>query len=420
MNRTDKWEYLYDKTQQLSKPFSLDNLLSDKEIINLEKSVINILNIFLDRGELHKGIKVYVDKILKNEIVQKMVTIRPRQNESLKEWTNKIFGEDKFGIVFNSLEAYDNKIGEDMCSIVAPLIKKAGLPLGGLSFLFFMGNYGFTPFGIHKEAIGEEGFLFHLGPAKKEFYAWDDEKLNTIKHNTIVFHDEINKMLPSSKKYILNPGSLMFIPHQVYHIANSEEFSLSIVMDYINPSKNYLEKKLATEIINQELSHNERNTYLEPIKNNNKDKNSFNYLDAESIMTKFRDAFDKKVLMLKSNGGLLKQSIKNKSKVLPNNEFRLKGKKVFPIYLLELDKTNTIIFARGNEIIKKSNPNLVNIISSLNKGEILTFEFLKNNFSPEWDLIEIYSFVNDLLTIEAIEIIEVKTSINKIQNVDAY
>lgn len=414
MNRTKKWENLYNKSNQLTKPFSIDNLLSDNEIIDLQKTVINILNCFLDKGELHKGIKIYIDKILRNDFVDKMMKTRPKENESLEEWSTKIFGEDKFGIVFNSLETYDNTIGEIMCSIVAPLIKKAGLPLGGLSFLFFMGNYGLTPFGIHKEAKGEEGFLFHLGPKKKEFYAWDIDKLNRIEHNTKVFHEEINDMLPSSKKYVLNSGAVMFIPNQVYHIANTEAFSLSIVMDYINPSRDSLEKELAKEICTQDYSQNETKTYFNPIQMSNNGKSIGNSLDAKSIMMKFRNAFDKRVLKLVSNGGLLNQSIKNYKKSLPNGEFRLKGKKVFPIYLSEIGESTTLILARGNEITKKSNPNLQNIISNLNKGEILTFESLKNYLLPDWDLAELYSFVYDLIVIEAIEIIELNTTTNQV------
>jgi len=115
-----------------------------------------------------------------------------------------------------------------MCSIISPLLKKAGLPLGGLSFLFFMGNYGFTPFGIHKEAKGEEGFLFHLGPADKKFYTWDIEEYNKIEHNAKVFH-EVDEMLPVAKCYELNRKSVMFIPHHLYHIGNTEDFSLILL-----------------------------------------------------------------------------------------------------------------------------------------------------------------------------------------------
>ena len=96
MNRIDKWEDLYAKTNRLNRPFSIDNLLTEKEILELEKTIIKILNIFLDRGELHKGIKIYVNKILRNDIVDKMLKIRPAENESLGEWSMKIFGKEKF------------------------------------------------------------------------------------------------------------------------------------------------------------------------------------------------------------------------------------------------------------------------------------------------------------------------------------
>ena len=42
----------------------------------------------------------------------------------------------------------------------------------------FIGNYGFTPFGVHKENIGEEGFLFHMGPGKKTFLHVEDRTLS--------------------------------------------------------------------------------------------------------------------------------------------------------------------------------------------------------------------------------------------------
>ncbi|NNF33687.1 MAG: RNA methylase [Saprospiraceae bacterium] len=405
MSRDEKWDDLYEKSERLTRPYSIDDVLGEQEMIDLEKSVIRIINRFLDKGELHKGIKVYVNHHLKNDLVDKMVEIRPEENESIEEWGMRIFGHDRYGVVFNSLETYDNTLAEIMCSVVSPLIKKAGLPLGGISFLFFMGNYGFTPFGIHKEAKGEEGFLFHLGPGEKVFFSWDIEELNMIEHNTQVFHEELEEMLPSSKEHVLEAGSVMFIPHQVYHIANTKDFSLSIVMDYINPSKDNLEKELAKEINNQDYSQNVISTYLDPVQESDTEITTAYPLDAKSIMTKFRNSFDKRVLRLKSNSGLINSSIKNNRKQLPNGEFKLRGKKVFPIYIKELDEQSIIIFARGNEIIKKPNSNLKLVISELNGGNVLPFNSMKEYLMPQWDLVEVYGLVSDLIVIEAIEII---------------
>lgn len=411
MNRIGKWTALYEKTNEMTKPGSIDQVLSVDELKNIEKSIVHVLNRFFDRGELHKGIKIYVDKILRNDFVDIMVSNRPQENESLEDWGNKIFGNKKFGVVFNSIESYDNTIAELMCSIITPLIQKAGLPLGGLSFLFFMGNYGFTPFGIHKEAKGEDGFLFHIGPEPKEFYTWDTEELNKIPHNTVVYHEE-KDMLPSSKKYILNPSSVMFIPHQIYHIGNTKEFSLSVVMDYINPSKDYLEKELAKEISDQDIFANGDEPYLEPIQTRNNSVSLELYLDSKSITKRFRHALERKILRLKSNGGVLRPSIINNKKRIPNGEFAIQGKAVFPLYIIKVRDGINLILARGNEIPLKSHQKLKLILLKLNKGETLTFQNLKEYLLPDWDLVDIFSFASELIRIEAIDIIEIKSTTN--------
>jgi hypothetical protein len=401
MDRIEKWSSLFKKTNGLSTPSSIDKLLLPEEIYILEKTIIKVLNGFFDKGETHAGIKIYVEKELRNDFIDVMASNRPQENETLEEWGIKIFGDDKFGVIFNSLESYDNEIGEIMCSIVEPLLKQAGLPLGGLSFLFFMGNYGFTPFGIHKEAIGEEGFLFHLGPGEKEFYTWDTEELNEIEHNTMVFH-EVEEMLPASKKYILKPSSVMFIPHQVYHIGNTNEFSLSVVMDYINPSKEFLEQELAKEVSKGDIILNKNKNYLKPIRDEN---NNHELIDPESISKKFSYALDKRILQLKSNGGLLNPSNINNKIRLPNGEFSFKGKAIFPIFSLDAGNGKLLMLARGNEIVVKYNENLTVILARLNEGELLTLQTLRDYFLPEWDLVEVYSFVSDLIEFEAIDLV---------------
>ena len=167
---SDHWHQLYGQSEKLTQATSIHNAFSDDDITFVEQRLKNVLKRFLEKGELHKGFKVYVDQKLDNSYIKRMAEQPPSGNESIHDWCMSIFGDQKFGFIFNSLESYDNGLVERMCNIVHPLLEQAGMPLGGLSFLFFMGNYGFTPFGIHKEAKGEEGFLFHMGPSPKTFY----------------------------------------------------------------------------------------------------------------------------------------------------------------------------------------------------------------------------------------------------------
>ncbi|CAM1357740.1 RNA methylase [Tenacibaculum xiamenense] len=397
---TKNWNQLYTLSKELTKPASVDNIFSNEDVNYLQQELKNVINKFLDRGELHKGIKIYINQELNNAKVYEMVENRPEKDKTIEDWCNQLFGNDKFGVVFNSLEAYSNDLTEKMCNIVAPLLEKAGLPLGGLSFLFFMGNYGFTPFGIHKEAKGEEGFLFHLGPNNKDFYTWDIEEYNKIEHNTQVFHD-IEKFLPQSKKYPLKAKSVMFIPHHVYHIANTNEFSLSVVMDYINPSRDYLENKMAGQIA--ETNSIEKNQgYLAPIKSDVSLDWNF-LLNKTTWEEKYKKELNKFITKLKSNAGVLQSSL-IKNNALPNPPFNIRAKTIFPI-LLNDQESESCIIARGHELKIKKNISIEEVLKKLNNGETISFQELETSFSPDWDLGYVFQFVNELLMVEAINIV---------------
>ena len=396
------WKNLYHSTQSLTQADSGHLMFTEQDILDLDEMVKRIFIKFLAEGELHKGIKVYVDRELQNGMVEEMADRPPLPEESIEDWCKVIFGERKFGVIFNSLESYSNELAEKMSTIVAPLLQEAGIPLGGLSFLFFMGNYGFTPFGVHKEAKGEEGFLFHLGPANKHFYTWDNEELNTIEHNAKVFH-EVDEMLPDAQCYQLKPKSVMFIPNHLYHIGNTEKFSLSVVMDYINPSLAFLEKTIAKEIAEQEVTIASDHQYVSPVAYKNKQINWNDLLDLPSWESKYRRAMERRIQRLRSNGGILKAALKDSRKILPPQDFVMEGKTIFTL-LEYIDQNNqTYIFARGHEIPVKSNSNLSHVLSLLNEGKKLSLDELNDQLSPEWDLIDIFSTMDQLYKIDAIQ-----------------
>ncbi|WP_425656882.1 RNA methylase [Tenacibaculum ascidiaceicola] len=400
---SETWKKLYQNSQELTKPTSIDNILSDDDVTFLKQELKNIINRFLDKGELHKGIKVYINHELQNGIAEEMAANRPEEHETIEQWCMKLFGDQKFGVVFNSLETFSNEFTERMCQIVAPLLQKAGMPLGGLSFLFFMGNYGFTPFGIHKEAKGEEGFLFHLGPNHKDFYTWDIEEYNQIEHNTKVFH-EVDTMLPSSTKYPLKAKSAMFIPHHVYHIAKTDEFSLSVVMDYINPSRDYLEKTIAKQIASSELIKNPKVGYLPPVDITTEELDWNSLLNPKTWENKYKSTLTKYITKLKSNAGVLNPSIVENNEGVTNQPFQIMGKTIFPLLLHTENTEKTCIMARGNEVVVSNNSQLSTIIKKLNTGETISFDELQNHLTPTWELMDVFDFVSQLARVGAITI----------------
>ncbi|MGJ8745289.1 RNA methylase [Polaribacter sp.] len=376
-------------------------MISQENIAEIKPLTLSVIQSFLKKGEVHIGLKTYINKELRNDITEKMLLFPPSENDTLETWSRKIFGKEKFGMVFNYVEEYSNSFAEKAATIVSPLLALSGLPLEGISFLFFMGNYGFTPFGVHKEAVGEEGILFHLGPGNKQFYTWDDPKHNKIAHNTQVFHN-IEQMLPMAKCYELKPGDAMLIPHRVYHIANTSEFSVSFVMDYVNAPTDRFENDLLKDTSKEKITIN--NKYQIPLKINSPRSEWKKQLNHKSIQQKIELAFERKILALKSNGGILRKSKIKSGFQFPNGSFSIKGKPIFPMFVEIQSTDKDLIFARGHRIVKKHHPKLVEIIEGLNKGKSIKLETIKETLLPSWDLIELLGFIGELLQIEAIVI----------------
>lgn len=395
------WDQFLQDTSSLVKPSQAKQLISASEIDSIQELLIEVLSGFLAKKDIHIGLKVYINKELRHEYLEKMIAHPPGKNQSLEQWSKKIFGDQKFGMILIGLEEYSNAFAEKAAEIIHPLLKKAGMPLNGLSFLFFMGNYGFTPFGIHKESTGEDGILFHLGPGHKKFYTWDDPKYNGIAHNAEVFHN-IQDMIDSGEEYILKPGDAMFIPHYVYHVADTPDFSMSFVLDYINPPIDQFENELLQ--LAGEENYKLHEGYSSPVELDENQASLNQRIDLVSIGKKLELVFERKITALKSNGGIRRKSILSQQQFPGSGNFKVLGKKIFPLVLDEKDSNGILLFARGHRIPVKKNPGLSVLVQKLNSGKSLSFDAMQKLLLPNWDLVDLYGLIQDLLTIEAIQL----------------
>lgn len=395
------WENFYENTQKLSKPASASELLSSSDNMEVIQLLISVLQGFIDKENLHNHLKIYINKELRNDLIQEMIANPPTQEKSLECWSKEIFGDQKFGMILIGLEEFSNSFAEKAAKIIHPLLKVAGLPLNGFSFLFFMGNYGFTPFGIHKESTGEDGFLFHLGPGKKIFYTWDSPRYNSIQHQKETFHN-ISEMLKESQKYPLNPGDTMFIPHYVYHVADTPDFSMSLVLDYINPPMDRFENELLVETGEEKLI--EHSDYGKPIGLEESISSLAERLSIETIQKKLSIRLERKLASLKSNGGIRKKSIRNSKTLIPNGDFLFQGKSIFPLFWDLHNPDEILIIARGHRIPKKYNPQIIELLEKLNDGNPISSYEVMEKMEPGWDLIDFYGLVQELASVEAIQI----------------
>ncbi|MBO3697582.1 RNA methylase [Roseivirga sp. E12] len=401
---SNSWSNFLNDSNQLSKPARAQQIISEQDVTETKLLLNDVLKGFLTQENLHMGLKTYVNGELRNDFIDQMAMNPPSAEASLKDWSHEIFGDQKFGMILIGLEQYSNAFAEKAATIVRPLLETAGLPLNGLSFLFFMGNYGFTPFGIHKEATGEDGVLFHLGPEHKHFYTWDDPKYNAIEHNTEVFHN-IPEMLPEGKAHELAPGDAMFIPHYVYHVANTPKFSMSFVLDYINPPKDRFENELLKETGEEGLVN--QNEYENPLKLEAPLSDLSSILNFNSIQKKLETSLRRKMMGLKSNGGIGRKSKISTTTIPSMGTFSIKGKKVFPIHLEIQTPEKVLLFARGHRIPIKDHPGLTELVKQLNSSEVLSLDRIKRLMAP-MNLGEVYGLIQELLLTEAVTLEEIQ------------
>ena len=389
----EKWAELVEKSQGLKVPAmvsGLNTVVDCEYYLDLLKSVVIS---FAEKNDPFSGLKIFLKGQQDNAQNERLMNLPPNKNESLKDWGNRFFNGEPHGLILNFLENYNNDIVQKMAKTAAPLLSSQGYPLSGLSMLFFMGDYGFTPFGVHKGSPGEDGFLFHLGPAEKTFYFWDTDEYNALTNHSPVYKDT-KKILHAAKSYQLKPGDVMYIPNDVYHVANTEEFSASLVLDYRRPSTTHLKRLLV-----EKLEFDSKNgDWLSPISANRfGSDNRRELIDQLGFNKDLENVLQEHLLSLKGNGGFLSPAIKSVTKTKPS----LRLKEPFKIQYI-LSDTHIELFVRGHQLRITRNDRLIEFINQLNSGDLSRLDSLNNEmaFDP--------SYIELLLNLSQADIFEVE------------
>jgi hypothetical protein len=150
---------------------------------------------------------------------------------------------------------------------------------------------------------------------------------------------------------------------------------------------------------------NTQRTYQVPLQMDSS-RSSWNaLLNSESIHKKVEIALQRKILALQSNGGIARKSKIIDQFQFPNQSFSIQGKTIFPLLVDEQsDDDDVVIFARGHRIHKKKHPKLLELIKKMNDQELVSINEIKELLEPDWDMIEIYGFIGELLSTETVHL----------------
>lgn len=173
--------------------------------------------------------RVYVDGMLSPELENSVLYSKPNPDESFQQFLNRATKGCKFGIVVNGAEQWSDLLARFTARTFAPIVRILGANRTTLEVTLFIGNYGFTPFGIHIDDPYTSVVHFHVGPSSKEmtlFAKEDFHRLNGKRKNCF----EPGKLLPYGKTFNIRPGDLFLLPPHYYHVGYTESFSIGVAV----------------------------------------------------------------------------------------------------------------------------------------------------------------------------------------------
>jgi hypothetical protein len=417
------WNNALVETERLRRPHVFPSAFPE-QIEDLSKLAVDVLRNLMTAKGTSGGFRVWVgdenNKITlapTKEYDEIMCANPPLEEELVADWAMRVFGDRKFGIILNDGEMYSAEMNRRLAIMIRPLLDIIGMPLTGVTTAYFVGNYGYTPIGIHQDHVGEDVFHFHLGPGPKTMYTWGQELYKEI--SGVVNNTQVEPLLDRADKYDFGAGDIYFMPWDKFHVGYSDDISVGITVWINNPSPAAFIRKVARAIIGEITPVRDhaimKRTVLSPDKGIPGDRKVFEeiapfvQLDESMADLSLQEFMYVSVenyrLGLLSNSGftLLQEPANHSWEVLQGQSIRLV--QPFRMYYTRF-KTKLYIFIRGYKIEIKYHPELPAILDSLNSGATYSVAELIKPLLGEWPSEIALQVVTILLNHRGVEILE--------------
>ncbi|GHD83488.1 hypothetical protein ACWCY1_28315 [Streptomyces goshikiensis] len=142
-------------------------------------------------------------------------------DESAVAWRARTADSREACLAVNDISSWSLPLAEWVAALVREIVSEGihELP-SGTDVYTFVADSGWTPFGIHKDS--EPSLIFHLGPAPKEVWVWQENPFDASgitpspSFGHITF--DIEPHLASAEHHLLQPGDFLCIPKDTYHV----------------------------------------------------------------------------------------------------------------------------------------------------------------------------------------------------------
>lgn len=402
------WESLYTDSKNLEEPVIYKNFFNQPLLTKEE-----VKNIFVNWSQkpFYQAI-LDIDMTVKGEkrdsYDQLLYKLPFQSNRTLEELYYGLFGDKKTSILVKSPEQYCELLAKRVANFLQPLIKQFGLPQFTWTTALIIGNYNYTPFGIHFDSGNQRAIHSMIGKGKKKMWFWKREKVNKVLEshgiNPLRYYSEseLSKLIPFGKSHVIEEGDFYFLPNHHYHIAYVEEFTigLAIAIDRTDQSS------LVTQAIQNFMSNN-LSDCLQQYSDLNFKSENINYMNLTEVEQKISNvswlanSVKNEILKRESNQGIASTPLIKKISFQDLNKFKIKIN--FPFQIKWLVTENDLKLFVRNRIIplsfedsQKQEFSLIPILEKLNSGEELNFssiaELLKDEMEFE-DTVYLFNLI---------------------------
>jgi hypothetical protein len=378
------WLNFIKKNFSFSEATIFKDVISSELVEELRKGVSEMFRSRINRLDINSGFRLYIEgkELSDGRIIDLIKDNKFDNSESIQSYCERVFGKN-FGIITNYGEKYSEILAKQILKTVQPLFDIAGIPPWGLELTTFIGNYGWTPLGIHTDNRGENVLHYHLGPGNKKMYVWNEEVYKK-EGKGVSNNKNVEPLLKYADEFEFGKGDLYYMPWNKHHIGYSGDFSIGVTLWFNNPTRYDFSKLMLETIQNLYLKNDQSiiESQIDYLNNENTFLDFKNTLDIDDKTLKapledfLNQSYNEYKKCLISNGGWQNSPLRFYKKIDSKKEYfpNLKNKiiKNNYIYNIRTEKVGNrlYIYVRGLRVSFKYFSELVDIIDFLNQEEI--------------------------------------------------
>lgn len=195
--------------------------------------------------------RVYIDGMLSPQYENEVLYTRPLPGEGFEAYVCRVTDGRKFGIVVNGVEQWSDTLARLAARLFAPVVEAQGAARSTIEVTLFIGNYGYTPFGVHIDDPYTSVVHLHAGPSTKEMTLFGIEEFHRLNGATKnCFQPQ--KLIPHGRTFAIESGDMFLLPPHYYHIGNTEGFSIGLAFALSKYSAASMTKQIMQRAIGEE------------------------------------------------------------------------------------------------------------------------------------------------------------------------